>query len=138
MTPAVAPWILADSSLWIEYYRPDGRRQRREAVREALAQDIVATTAMILIEVLQGATTPEDYDALRHDFAGLHWLDLTMATAEKAARLGFDLRRRGEAAPATDVMIAAIALEHGCELWHLEAHFERIAKVVPLRQQRFK
>ena len=138
MRPAAAPRILIDSSLWIEYYRPDGRRHRREAVREALAQDRVATSAMILIEVLQGTTTLEAYDALREDSAALHWLEVTRATAERAARMGFDLRRRGEAVPATDLMIAAIALDHECQLWHLDAHFEWIARVVPLQQRRFK
>jgi len=138
MRPPAAPRILVDSSLWIEYYRPDGRRHRREVVQDALAQDRVATSAIILIEVLQGATTLEAYDALREDFAALHWLDLTRATAEQAARVGCDLRRRGETVPATDLMIAAIALDHECQLWHLDDHFERIARVVPLQQRKFR
>ena len=125
-----------DSSLWIEYYRPDGRPQRRSAVRDAVVQDIVATTAMVAIEVLQGATTLEAFEALQADFGGLHWLDVTRRMAERAARIGFDLHRRGQAVPSTDLMIAAVALEHECQLWHLDEHFERIAKVAPLKQKR--
>ena len=125
-----------DSSLWIEYYRPDGRPQRRSAVRDAVVQDIVATTAMVAIEVLQGATTPEAFEALQADFGALHWLDVTRRMAERAARIGFDLHRRGQAVPSTDLMIAAVALEHECQLWHLDEHFERIAKVAPLKQKR--
>ncbi|MBI4513118.1 MAG: PIN domain-containing protein, partial [Gemmatimonadetes bacterium] len=63
--------LLLDSSVWIDYYRPGGRRDRREAIREALARDRVATTAMIVTEILQGASTAEDYEALREDFAAL-------------------------------------------------------------------
>lgn len=42
------------------------------------------------------------------------------------------------AVPATDLMIAAIALDHECQLWHLDAHFERIARVAPLQQRKFR
>ena len=136
MTRAGVSRILIDSSLWIEYYRPDGRPQRRSAVREAVIQDIVTTTAMVAIEVLQGATTPDAFEALRDDFCALHWLDVTRRMAERAARIGFDLHRRGQAVPATNLMIAAAALEHECQLWHLDEHFERIARVAPLKQKR--
>ncbi len=136
MTRARASRILVDSSLWIEYYRPDGRPQRRSAVREAVVRDIVTTTAMVAIEVLQGATTPDAFEALRTDFGALHWLDVTRHMAERAARIGFDLHRRGQVVPSTDLMIAAVALEHECQLWHLDEHFERIAKVAALKQKR--
>jgi len=33
-------------------------------------------------------------------------------------------------------MIAAAALEHECQLRHLDGHFEGIARVAPLKQQR--
>ena len=99
-------------------------------------RDIVATTAMIVVEVLQGAATSEKYHDLREDFAGYHWLDVTRDAAERAARMGIDLHRRGRAVPSTDLMIAAVALEHGYQLWHLDEHFERIAKVTPLKQKR--
>lgn len=130
--------LLLDSSVWIDYYRPGGRRDRREAIREALARDRVATTAMIVTEILQGASTAEDYEALREDFAALHWLDITQHTSETAGRFGCDLRRRGEPVPATDLIIAAVALEHGYGLWHLDAHFETIAKVTPFKERRLE
>ncbi len=138
MTRAGASRILVDSSLWIEYYRPDGRPQRRSAVRDAVAQDIVATTAMVAIEVLQGAMAPDAFEALRADFGALHWLDVTRPMAERAARLGFDLHRRGPVVPFTDLMIAVAALEHECQLWHLDEHFERIARVAPLKPKRLQ
>jgi len=135
MTQTGPSRILVDSSLWIEYYKPSGRPRRREAVREALMRDIVGTTAIIVVEVLQGAATSEEYQDLREDFAGYHWLDVTRDTAERAARVGFDLHRRGQAVPPTDLIIAAVALEHAYRLWHLDEHFARIAKVAPLKQR---
>ena len=137
MKPPGLRMLLIDSSLWIEYYRPDGLRRRREAILEVLIQDVVATSATVTVEVLRGATNPENYDALRRDFSALRWLESTRAAAEHGGRIGFDLRRRGEIVPATDLLIAATAIEHGCELWHLGAHFERIAKVSSLKQRRF-
>lgn len=92
---------------------------------------------MIVVEVLQGAATPEEHHDLREDFAGYHWLDVNRETAERAARMGIDLHRRGHIVPATDLLIAATALEHGYHPWHLDEHFERIARVAPLKHKRW-
>lgn len=134
--PAGASRVLVDSSVWIEYYRPAGPSGLRVAVQDALERDRVVTAGVIAVEVLQGARTDADYALLERDFAALPWLELTAAAARQAARLGFDLRRRGLAVPAVDLVIAALALVHECELWHLDAHFERVQTVAPLTARR--
>ncbi|MFP3947410.1 MAG: hypothetical protein ACOC8K_05840 [Gemmatimonadota bacterium] len=40
--------ILVDSSIWIEYYRADGRVEIQEAVREALRADRVLTVPLVV------------------------------------------------------------------------------------------
>jgi predicted nucleic acid-binding protein len=129
--------VLADSSLWIDYYRPGGRPDARVALQEALAEDLVATMAMILIEVLRGAPTRESFQDLEADLGALHWLDVTPAVALRAAGIGFDLERAGTRVPSTDLMIAATAIEHGCVVWHDDGHFEVIAAHSALAQRRF-
>lgn len=127
-----APAVLIDSSVWIDYYRPRGPKALQDRVREALTRDVVVTTGIIVVEVLQGARTEEAYSTLWDDFSGLRWLEPSPEAVETAARLGFELQLRGTPVPATDLMIASVAMEHGCRLWHRDAHFTRIAGRSPL------
>ncbi len=121
------PHILIDSSVWIEYYRPRGPKALQDRVREALARDVVVTTGIIVVEVLQGARTEEAYGILWEDFSGLRWLEPSPQAVQDAARLGFELQRRGTPVPATDLLIASVALQHDSHVWHRDAHFARIA-----------
>lgn len=124
--------ILIDSSVWIHYYRPGGSPAMRAAVQAALAEDRVVTTGLVVVEVLQGARTAADFGLLETDFSALPWLDLTAGAVGQAARWGFELARRGTPIPATDLVIAAVAVAHDCELWHEDAHFERLEPLTPL------
>lgn len=128
--------ILIDSSVWIEYYRPGGPPALREAVREVLAKDLCVTAGLIVVEVLQGARSEPDFALLKQDFSALPWLDLSVEAALEAARLGFELARRGTPVPATALVIAAVALAHDCQLWHLDADFDRISSLAPLSTTR--
>lgn len=127
--------ILIDSSVWIEYYRPRGPKALQEKVRGALGRDAVVTTGIIVVEVLQGARTEESYVVLWEDFAGLRWLEPDPRAIEGAARLGFDLQRLGSPVPATDLLIASVALGHDSRLWHRDTHFSRIAAHASLRAE---
>jgi predicted nucleic acid-binding protein len=128
--------LLIDSSVWIEYYRLGGPEPLRRAVRQALTEDAVVTTGLIVAEVVQGAKTEAAYSLLWDDMTALPWLEINPAVVQQAARWGFSLQRQGTAVPATDLLIAAVAVEHSCRLWHLDAHFERIASLAPLVAER--
>ncbi len=128
MPSSDAPWVLVDSSIWIDYYRPQGASNLKRQLQATLAQGSVATIGLIAVEVLQGAPNPEVLHHLREDFLGLHWLELNQTVWLEAAALGAQLRRRGLSLPATDVVIAAAALHYRCRLWHHDADFTRIAR----------
>lgn len=128
--------LLIDSSVWIDYYRPGGPESLRRALRQALAEDAVVTTGLIVVEVVQGAKTEVAYSLLWDDMTALPWLEVNPAVVQQATRWGFALQRQGNAVPATDLLIAALAVEHSCRLWHLDAHFERIASLAPLVAER--
>lgn len=135
-----SPWhaeILVDSSVWIDFYRPGGEGEMTDEVAEHLALGTVATTPVVVAEVVRGAPDEEELELLSRDFSALRWVPLDRETSTRAARIGFELRRTGKAVPATDLLVAAAALAGGCELWHQDAHFETIAGVAPLRQRRF-
>ncbi len=130
-TPATS-LILVDSSIWIDYYRPQGSSSLKRQLQEALRGSVIATIGLIAVEVIQGAPNPEVLASLQEDFLGLHWLEMSQALWLEAARLGSRLRQEGLSVPATDVAIAATALHYRYRLWHRDVDFTRIARHVAL------
>lgn len=53
-------------------------------------------------------------------------LNLTEETALRYAEIDVFLRKKGRPIPRNDVLIAALALEHGLRLLTLDAHFAEI------------
>ena len=120
--------ILVDSSVWIDYYRPQGSALLKERIQTELRRGTVATIGLIVVEVLQGAPTPTALANLQEHFLGYHWLDITQHVWLEAAHLSTRLRRAGLTLPATDVVIAAAALHYQCSLWHHDEDFSRMAR----------
>jgi predicted nucleic acid-binding protein len=85
------------------------------------------------MELLVGAKDMEAFGRLSVLFAALPDVEVGPAVWEAAAKLGFDLRRRGTTVPLPDLLVAAAALGAGLEVWHVDEDFERIRAVAPLR-----
>lgn len=123
--------IVADSSALIEYYRKGGNSRVQDAVAAAIAGDELAVNGIIYVEVIGFADQSERH-VLLEGFRAFHRLAITDAEFDLAASIGFDLRRRGRTVPATDLIIAASAVQAQAELLHVDDHFEEIAKVSAL------
>jgi len=130
--------ILVDSSAWVYYYRPSGPQRVREIIQEAIASDLVATNGIILVAILSGISNEKDFMAVRSDFKGFHRLTLDDEIYDGASSLGSSLRRRGITIPATDFIIAYLALQAGCTLFHIDTHFDTIASHVSLKARNLK
>ena len=122
--------VLVDSSVWIDYYRPQGPMTLKRRLQEELANGTVATMGLIAVEVLQGASTSSILASLQEDFFGLHWMDVTQQVWLEAAHLSVQARRAGVLTPTTDVVIAATAIHYRCRLWHRDEDFTRLARHV--------
>lgn len=124
--------ILVDSSVWIDI----GRAVSSDATRFLDAReelDELATTGVIVQELLQGTQTDRHYEAFRERFWGMLILEpRELSTYEIAARLYRRARARGlTIRKPNDCLIAAIALEHGALLVHNERDFIALAQVEP-------
>lgn len=119
---------LVDSSVWLEVL-PRGRRGTTltERIDNLLAADLVAITGMVRLEVLGGAPTASEYERLGGLFSALHTLPIRDGSWDKAAQLGFDLRREGVVIPFIDLLIAAVAIENDAVLVHRDRHFDTCA-----------
>lgn len=128
--------ILIDSSAWVEYLRATGS-SAHERVRELLRQGTeIATTDVVIMEVLAGARTDAEWNLLHHLLHGrplllavqgpADWVDA--AALYRACRAGGETVRR-----LTDCLIAVVAMRAGAEILHRDRDFDAIARQAPLR-----
>ena len=120
--------IVVDSSAFIEYYRPSGNPDVRSIVAQAIANDQVAVNGIIRVELVAFAASQKEFEQLSSDFSAFHWLELGQDEFALASELGFNLRRVGLTIPPTDLIIAVSTIQADATLYHLDAHFENIAR----------
>jgi predicted nucleic acid-binding protein len=126
--------ILVDTSVWIDALgrQPGAPTQRLRAYVDR--GEPVGLSGVILMEVLQGARTDQQYDRLHAYLAVqlmLHPLDPIQTFAD-AARLYRRCRAAGVTPrSAVDCLIARLAIEHDARLLHDDRDFDQIARIVP-------
>ena len=128
--------ILIETSVLVSVLRDRSGASGRALLDLAGDREIVLTRFTEL-ELLVGARDEQDWSNLRGYLADRRLLDPGMQTWQGAARIYFDLRRRGQTIRSmVDRCIAQIALEHDILLIHNDRDFEAISGVRPLKQQR--
>ncbi len=130
--------FLLDTSVWLEVLLP-GRATPalRARVDALLAADRVATTNMVVLELLGGARSQTEWDRLSGYLGALHQLSLGDEDWREAARMGFHLRCRGVAIPFTDLIIGAATIRTGAVLVHRDRHFDLMAAHLPLKVESY-
>ena len=126
--------ILVDSSAWVEFLRATGSSAHLR-VRTALQEDDeLASTDVIVMEILAGARDDSDRDRLRRLLYGQRFLAIEgPADYESAAELYRACRAGGETPrKLTDCLIAAVAIRCDAELLCEDADFEAISRHTPL------
>jgi len=117
--------IIADSNVWIDYLNrsdsPSG-----ESLSELLKAQRIVLTGQVLAEVLQGAHDIEEFDRLASLMDGVPYIETTRKTWIKAATISARLRANGQLIPLSDVIIAAVAIEEGHEVFSRDHHFQRV------------
>lgn len=126
--------VMIDTSLWIEALRRCGSVSARRVVAQAVEPGMALVNGLILTELLKGARDDGEFRRLELLLEATTCLPVDRSTWDRAARLGFDLRRLGVSVPTVDLAIAASALQAGVPLLHADTHFELIANHSELRQ----
>lgn len=127
--------ILVDSSAWVEFLRATGSPAHL-GLRAALQEEVeLASTDVVVMEILAGARDEADRERLRRLLYGLDFLAVDgPADYERAAELYRLCRGRGETPrKLTDCLIAAVAIRNDAELLCADADFLTIARHAPLR-----
>lgn len=119
--------ILADTSVWIEFFRPESEAGAR--LSSLLTEKPVLVCGIVLFELLQGVRSETEKAAIKSALEGLPYVEMSALLWEKAAELSRSLKKSGQTIPLSDIFIAAIAIEHDLSIFTLDKHFEQIPGV---------
>jgi predicted nucleic acid-binding protein len=117
--------ILVDTSIWVVSTRHKDGPEAKE-LGDLIDRDEVATTDVVIAEVLQGTANEAEFTLYKDKLSALHYFHSDRSTWERAAQLSFDLRRRGLPTPLADLVIATVALDNGLSVYARDDHFGRI------------
>jgi predicted nucleic acid-binding protein len=126
--------ILVDTSVLVNYLK--GKHDAKTRIfASALKSDIpYGISAYTYLEVLQGARDENEFATLKEYLGSqkIYFLPETAQTYEKAARMYFDMRRKGITLRSTiDILIACTAMHYRLALLHSDHDFDNMAKAMP-------
>lgn len=120
--------LLVDTSAWIVSFRKSGHEKLKKTLIAALDTFSVATTNIVILELLQGCRNRNEYDAMYARLNVLETILISDAVWSLAYTAGYELRRKGITVSTVDIIIAAAAKIHNCSLLHHDKHFRALAK----------
>lgn len=123
----MADKILADTSVWIEFFR--GSSSTGEHLASLLQKKSVFTCGIVLFELLQGLRTEKEKIFIIETLQGLPYIEMTPSLWTRAAELSIGLRQKGLIIPYSDIFISSIAIEHKLSIFTLDKHFKLIPGV---------
>ena len=130
--------ILVDTSVWIEIFK-DKTGGAVKTFQESIGSEDYVLCRFSQLELLQGARDEKEWQLLDDYLSTQYYLEASDDTWREAAKIYFDLRRRGLTVNSPiDCCIAQIALEHSAILLHRDKDFEKISRVRPLMQEQLK
>ncbi|MDD4626504.1 MAG: PIN domain-containing protein [Syntrophomonas sp.] len=125
--------ILVDTSVLIGFLKGQ-INEKIQLFDQVLSRNIdFGFSSYTFQEVLQGTQNEKEYEKLRDYLSTqiIYFLPEKTATYEKAARLYFDLRRKGITPRSTiDVLIALTAIENNLLLLHNDRDFDLMAEQI--------
>lgn len=117
--------VVVDTTVWIHFFR--GRNEPvRTALRHLLRSRQVVMVGMVMAEVLQGIRTATELNEAQDHLAALPYFEMTPETWYAAATLSRNLRLTGHTLPLSDLIIAALAMQHDLAVYSTDPHFLRI------------
>ena len=125
--------LLIDTSAWILGFKKSGPEELKNLLRVAVLDGNAVTSPPIILELIQGCRNEEERTALRARLESLDRLPVNNDVCERTYDLGFSLRRKGAVVPTVDIIVAVVAMEHGCTIVHSDRHFEMICTHNPFQ-----
>ncbi|HMS83696.1 MAG TPA: PIN domain-containing protein [Nitrospira sp.] len=117
--------VIADTSVWIPFFnRPNSLE--KATLDLLIDADEVMLVGVVLAELLQGCRISSERETLSDALSALPYREATPSIWMRTGDLSAQLLRKGITLPLSDLLIAALALEHDCRVYSLDAHFKKI------------
>jgi len=117
--------VLVDTCVWIPFLnRRHGRAKHPLSI--LLEHDRVGIVGPVLQEILVGIRRKEQAGWVASQLDGCRWLNIEKMDWVLAADLGREVLKNGDALPAADLQIAAIAIRMDYSVWSTDPHFDKI------------
>ena len=130
--------LLIDTSVWITVFR-DRTGKVRQQLEVLIDNREVLLTRFTQLELLQGSLDEKEWNLLSTYLDTQDYIEPTSYSWQAAARIYYDLRRKGLTVRSPiDCCIAQAALENNLLLIHNDRDFETIAKVRSIQHLRFQ
>ncbi len=119
--------IVVDTSVWVAALRSASGVESEE-LRRLLDHDDVALVVVVKLEILAGARA-RDRGRLRRLLSALPIYVPEAGTWERIESWIEDAAASGERFGIGDLIVAAIAADHGAPVWSLDSDFTRMARL---------
>jgi len=120
---ALAPYYLADKSALARFGHPDVATRLRPLLEDGL----IATCAIIDLEILYSSQSLSDYEAIAAERGALPQVGITPAVTQTALELQHELARQGShRLPIPDLLISAAAVAGDLTVLHYDRDFDTI------------
>ncbi len=126
--------VLPDTCAWIDFFK-GSQTPLAEALVQSLAQQEVVTCGIVLCELLQGIKKPNEEKLVQHALQALPHLEMTRELWLSAGRLSATLCKKGHTLPLSDIIIATVAMNHGCAVLTVDRHFAAVPGLVVVEGQ---
>lgn len=126
--------ILVDTSAWVEFLRNTGSTADKQLTAALDADEDLATTGLVLLEVLSGARDEQHARDLRRLLDRCRYLPVEDPDDFESAAALYRLCRRESTTirRLPDCLIAAVAIRTGSQLLHQDLDYDAIACHAPL------
>lgn len=130
--------ILVDTSAWIEFLRTSGHPAHLTLKRFLQQRWPIATTEVVIMELLAGARTATDHARMRSLLLRLPRLRIRgLPDFESAADLHRQCRRKGATVrKLIHCLIAAVAIRERASLLHNDRNYDVLARHSKLKVER--
>ncbi len=120
--------ILIDTSVWIDLFKDQSGSKQQQLEQLILDREIVLSR-FTQLELLQGARNEREWQLLKSYLEYQTYLETDVGTWEAAARIYFNLRRKGKTVRSPiDCCIAQLAIHKKALLLHRDQDFVTIAE----------
>jgi len=120
--------VIIDTSVWIAFFK-SGHSPEKSTVTYLLDEDRVILVGVVLSELIQGTRSSQDRQQLQETLIALPYLEMTPHSWLVTGEIGAALREKGITVGIPDLIVAALAQEHDCQIYTLDSDFRRIPKL---------